>query len=176
MWWKTPRSRNPTKKLAPWRGLQASCSAHKCWQRPQQRKNVCLWRQEVFFLWTLLIWFRDGTYPNLWDWLFCLQINSWPDIQRCYSSAPESEPHFLPQFVLHSMSRNRYGINELFMEYRAFPWVEFSNGYFHFFLAFHWHLCLSVTFMLLGFIYRKFLNSLFSLHLCFLSFSHSLSF
>lgn len=69
MWLKTPRSRNPTKKLAPWMGLQTSCSAHKDLNR--EKVSACEGKRFFFFLWTLLIWLRDGTYSNLWDWLFC---------------------------------------------------------------------------------------------------------
>lgn len=106
-----------------------------------------------------------------------LQVNTWLDAQSCYWSAPESEPHVLPQFVPQSLSRNSYWINEAFPKYRAFLWTEFSDYYFQiiisrFFLLFADHLFLSVTlsptFTLHGFVECSLipfltLTSLFSL-------------
>lgn len=106
-----------------------------------------------------------------------LQVNTWLDAQSCYWSAPESEPHVLPQFVPQSVSRNSYWINEAFPKYRAFPWTEFSDYYFQIFLTLCWSLVSFSSFishLYAAWICGMFLNSLFNPHLSFLSlFSHS---
>lgn len=74
---KCPRTETPPSRMSFW----TSCSAHRSsewsmsWSWKDEEEALSGEQMSIFegshFLWTLLIWFREGTCPNLQAWLFC---------------------------------------------------------------------------------------------------------